>query len=84
MQTILGELLSESTVVGLKINMNKSKVMMNTHVKNVFFSLRDVALEEVTEYNYLGQMTIVTPGTREKSGAAYIGMGREHSASTLK
>ncbi|WP_265430092.1 RNA-directed DNA polymerase, partial [Klebsiella pneumoniae] len=74
MQKMLEELQSESLAVGLKINMNKSKVMINKHAKSTVFNLGSSVLEQVQEYNYLGQVVSADPN-HEKEIRRRIGMG---------
>lgn len=46
----------ESLAVGLKMHMNKSKLMLNKRAGSTLFSLGNEMLEQVEEYNYLGQV----------------------------
>lgn len=49
LQEMLKELQSESLVVGLQININKSEVMIRKHAENTLFSLGNATLEKVDE-----------------------------------
>ncbi|XP_072931484.1 uncharacterized protein [Epargyreus clarus] len=52
---MLGDLNSASQRVGLKMNMDKTKIMSNVHVTPVPVVVDGTPLEVVDEYNYLGQ-----------------------------
>lgn len=55
LQKMIEELHSKSFAVGLNINANKYKVMINKHAEHVVFSIGNETLEH-EEYNYLGQL----------------------------
>lgn len=67
------ELRTESFTVGLKINRNKSKVMINKHAECVLFSIGNDTLEQVEGYNHLGQVVGADPNY-EKELWCRIGM----------
>lgn len=74
LQRMIQDLHSESSAVGLKINMKKSKVMSNCQAVRHAFRLGNEILEQVDEYNYLGQ--VITAGqNHEKEIRRRISMG---------
>lgn len=54
--------------------MNKNKVMLNKDAERAFFRIGDETLEQVQEYNYLGQMVKADPNN-EKEIRCTIGLG---------
>lgn len=60
--------------MGLKININKIRVMISMLNAFFFFSVGDKKLEQVQEYNYLGQMVSADPN-HEKEIRRRIGLG---------
>lgn len=76
LQKMLEELQSESMAVGLKMNMNNYKVMMNKHAESALFRICNKTLDQVEEYNYLGQMASADPN-HEREIPRRIGMGWE-------
>lgn len=54
--------------VGLKININVSKVMMNKHATSPFFSMRNETLEQVEE-SIWDRWSVLISSTRKKSVA---------------
>ena len=55
LETMLNNLSEASQQVGLKMNFDKTKVMINEHVKPEPITVGNTALEIVQEYVYLGQ-----------------------------
>ena len=56
LQEMVSDLNKESLKVGLKMNKSKTKVMFNSKVQSKAIKIDGEDLEEVEEYNYLGQM----------------------------
>ncbi|CAK1582477.1 unnamed protein product [Parnassius mnemosyne] len=56
LSTMLNDLNSVSQRIGLKINMDKTKIMFNVHVTPMPVVVRSTKLEVVDEYVYLGQI----------------------------
>lgn len=67
MQNMLHEVQSQSTAVGLKLNMKKSKIMSYKHVKKVSFGLGNQMLEEVKNRTTSDRCLVLTQTMREKS-----------------
>ena len=61
LQSMITELDRQSTMVGLKINMQKTKVMYNNLGKEQRFEIGNSALEVVKDYVYLGQVITAEP-----------------------
>ena len=55
MEQMLNDLNSESSKLGLKINMKKTKVMFNTYAAKSRMHIGPYEVESVDEYIYLGQ-----------------------------
>lgn len=53
--------------------MNKTKVMVKKHAEYAFFSISDEILEQVEEYNYLGQIASADPN-HEKEIRRRVGL----------
>lgn len=68
MQKMFEQLELQSTSVGLKVNANKSKVMLNKQAEGALFSICNKNLKQVKEYHYLGHVDSTAPITRDKSG----------------
>ncbi len=64
----------ESLKVGLKMNMNKAKIMYNKHLIGQQIMIGNKALKLVEEYTYLGQMVSANPA-HEKEIRRRIGIG---------
>lgn len=47
---------SESLAVGLHVNLNTSKAMINKHAESALFIFQKATLEQGEEYNYLGEV----------------------------
>ena len=43
-------------IVGLKINLNKTKIMCNQYTQERPITMKNLNIEQVHEYNYLGQL----------------------------
>ena len=56
LQVMLNDLNRESLKVGLKMNRSKTKVMFNRNANRLTIKIEDEDLEQVEEYNYLGQI----------------------------
>ena len=56
LQIMLNDLNRESLKVGLKMNRSKTKIMFNRNANKLNIKLEDEDLEQVEEYNYLGQI----------------------------
>ncbi|CAK1580164.1 unnamed protein product [Parnassius mnemosyne] len=56
LSTMLNDLNSVSQRIGLKMNMDKTKIMFNVHVTPMPVVVRNTKLEVVDEYVYLGQI----------------------------
>ncbi|CAK1590282.1 unnamed protein product [Parnassius mnemosyne] len=56
LSTMLNALNSVSQRIGLKMNMDKTKIMFNVHVTSMPVVVRSTKLEVVEEYVYLGQI----------------------------
>lgn len=56
LQKLVTDLTSECQLVGLNLNLSKTKVMSNKWVPAGDVKVKDIPLEEVSEYIYLGQI----------------------------
>ena len=73
--TMLNDLSRVSQQVGLKMNMDKTKIMSNTHVVPTPLKVGDSTLEVVTEYVYLGQIVQLGRSNFEKEVNRRIQLG---------
>jgi hypothetical protein len=55
LQLILNDLADSSVCIGLRMNLNKTKVMFNEHVLPETIAIRRAVLEVVQKYVYLRQ-----------------------------
>ena len=53
---MLSELSTESRVLGLKMNMKKTKLMFNEYINKRIVQIHNDVVERVEEYVYLGQL----------------------------
>ena len=60
LQAMLSDLNKESLKVGLKMNRSKTKVMYNDNTQRRVIKVEEEIIEEVQEYNYLGQVLKLT------------------------
>ena len=56
LQDMLNQLHDKSRLLGLKMNMKKTKVMFNSHVPESTIAINGHKVEEVQDYIYLGQL----------------------------
>ncbi|KAK8757884.1 hypothetical protein V5799_004487 [Amblyomma americanum] len=61
LQIMINELDRQSRSMGLKINMQKTKVMFNSLAREQQFTIGSESLEMVPEYVYLGQVVTADP-----------------------
>ncbi|KAL0820946.1 hypothetical protein ABMA28_005603 [Loxostege sticticalis] len=73
--TMLDGLSKASQQVGLKMNMDKTKIMSNVHVAPTPLKVGDSALEVVDEYVYLGQTVQLGKSNFEKEVNLRIQLG---------
>ncbi|CAK1600115.1 unnamed protein product [Parnassius mnemosyne] len=59
LSTMLNDLNSVYQRIGLKMNMDKTKIMFNVHVTPMPVAIRSTKLEVVNEYVYLGQIVLL-------------------------
>ena len=55
-ENMLSELSTESRVLGLKMNMKKTKLMFNEYINKRIVQIHNDVVERVEEYVYLGQL----------------------------
>ena len=75
LSTMLGDLSRASERVGLKMNMDKTKVMVNIHVAPTPIKIGDSTLEVVDDYVYLGQTVQLGRSNFEKEINRRIRLG---------
>ena len=56
LQEMMADLNSASEIVGLKMNLNKTKIMCNQYTQERPITMENHNIEQVHEYNYLGQL----------------------------
>lgn len=74
LQTMIEELNTESSKVGLRMNKRRTKVMMNGRVQSEQIKMQDVVLEGVEDYAYLGQL-VKSDASFEAEKKRRIGVG---------
>ncbi|XP_072938941.1 uncharacterized protein [Epargyreus clarus] len=75
LNTMLNDLCDASQRVGLKMNMDKTKIMSNVHVTPMPVVVDGVTLEVVDEYVYLGQIIQMGKSNFEKEVTRRIRLG---------
>lgn len=75
LSTMLDDLSRASERVGLRMNMDKTKVMSNAHVAPTLMKIGDTTLEVVDEYVYLGQTVQLGRSNFEKEVNRRIRLG---------
>ncbi|XP_072943439.1 uncharacterized protein [Epargyreus clarus] len=75
LNTMLNDLCGASQRVGLKMNMDKTKIMSNVHVTPMPVVVDGVTLELVDEYVYLGQIIQMGKSNFEKEVTRRIRLG---------
>ena len=80
MQEMLNQLSDESKVLGLKMNMKKTKVMFNKYINENIIQVNNNTIEHVEEYVYLGQLVTMesdkTNEIKRRIGAAWSAFGK--------
>ena len=68
LQRMLQELNQESLLVGLSMNLKKTKIMINNHaeVDNSMITIDNNIIEEVDHYIYLGQRITMNTASKEQ------------------
>lgn len=65
LKKILEELQSKSLAIGLKLNASRSTVMIDEQAERALFNLGNAMLEQIREYNYLGQVFSADPNHKK-------------------
>ena len=80
MQDMLNQLSDESKVLGLKMNMKKTKVMFNKYITENIIQVNSERVEQVEEYVYLGQLVTMesdkTSEIKRRIAAAWGAFGK--------
>ena len=56
LQEMMANLNRASKIVGLKMNLNNTKIMCNQYTQERPITMENHDIEQVHEYNYLGQL----------------------------